>query len=153
MKRWKSSEKRSMTRKPLRVIFDTNVWISFLIGKRLAIIKDFIVDGRIRIITTEQLLTEIRTVTHRKKLKKYFPQKSVFDLIDLLEIIAEKVDITPTHFLSRDPKDDFLFDLIDSSDAEFLVTGDKDLLEHHSFRSAKIVSPAAFERHLKSYEY
>jgi hypothetical protein len=27
------------------------------------------------------------------------------------------------------------------------------LLEHHSFRSAKIVSPAAFERLLKSNEY
>jgi hypothetical protein len=54
-----------MTRKTPKVIFDTNVWISFLICKRLSIIKEYISNGSITIITTEQLLTEIRTVTSR----------------------------------------------------------------------------------------
>ena len=92
-------------------------------------------------------------VTARKKLKKYFSPKSVFDLIELLEIVAEKVEITPNHFISRDPKDNFLFDLIDSSNADFLVSGDKDLLEQDSFKTAKIVTPAEFEDFLKSSEY
>ena len=67
-----------------------NVWISFLIGKRLATIK-------------------------------------------------------PTHFINRDPKDNFLLDLIDFSEADYLVTGDKDLLAHNPFKTAQILTPADFE--------
>ena len=55
----------------IRVIFDTNVWISFLIGKRLSFIKKHIVSGEITIIVTENLLREIKEVTAREKLKKY----------------------------------------------------------------------------------
>ncbi len=57
-----------------KVIFDTNVWISFLIGKRMATLKDYIIDGRIQIIITKQLLTGISLVTSRERLKKYFPE-------------------------------------------------------------------------------
>jgi hypothetical protein len=56
-----------MTNKSVKVIFDTNVWISFLIGKRLANIKQQITEGGITLITTEQLLLEIKLVTSREK--------------------------------------------------------------------------------------
>lgn len=59
-----------MTNKKIKVIFDTNVWISFLIGKRLSTIKQHIVGGNITIVVTGQLLTELKTVTSRDKLKK-----------------------------------------------------------------------------------
>lgn len=134
-----------MASKSLKVIFDTNVWISFLIGKRLSKIKKHLIDGQITIVTTDQLILEIRLVTAREKLKKYFPKESVEELIDLLETIALKIPIQPIHFLSRDPKDNFLLDLIDFSNADFLVTGDKDLLEFNPFKSAKIITPTEFE--------
>jgi uncharacterized protein len=134
-----------MKAKNIKVIFDTNVWISFLIGKRLAFIKNYISSGHITIVTTEQLLTEIKDVTSRERLKKYFPQQSVDELIELLETIAEKVEIKPTHFINRDPKDNFLLDLIDFSKANYLVTGDKDLLAHNPFKSATILTPINFE--------
>ncbi|MFO7825394.1 MAG: putative toxin-antitoxin system toxin component, PIN family [Cyclobacterium sp.] len=139
-----------MQNKSIKVIFDTKVWISFLIGKRLAKIRHHIADGSLIIITTEQLLIEIKTVTRREKLKKYFPKGRVEELIELLETIAEKVAIHPTHFISRDPKDNFLLDLIDYSKADFLITGDKDLLEQHPFKTAKIVTPDEFEKQLQN---
>jgi len=135
-----------MPSKSVKVFFDTNGWIRFLIGKRLLKIKQHICDRSITIVTTEQLLTEIKIVTSREKLKKYFPKESVRELIDLLEVISEKIVIQPTHFLSRDPKDNFLLDLIDFSKADYLVTGDKDLLEHTPFKTAKILTPAEFEK-------
>ena len=138
-----------MPKKSVKVIFDTNVWISFLIGKRLTKIKQYISDRSISIVTTEQLLTEIKIVTSRKKLKKYFSKESVMELLELLETIAEKVDIEPTHFINRDPKDNFLLDLIDFSKADYLVTGDKDLLEHNPFKTAQILTPAEFEMQLE----
>jgi putative PIN family toxin of toxin-antitoxin system len=137
-----------MTSKSVKVIFDTNIWISFLIGKRLAKIKQHISDGSISIITTGQLLTEIKTVTGREKLRKYFPKESVKELIELLETIAEKVEIMPTHFINRDPKDNFLLDLIEFSKADYLVTGDKDLLELRPFKTAQILTPTEFEKQL-----
>jgi hypothetical protein len=51
--------------------------------------------------------------------------------------------------LSRDPKDNFLLDLIEFSEADFLVTGDKDLLELNPFKTAKILTPTEFEEFLK----
>ncbi len=139
-----------MRSKSIKVIFDTNdVWISFLIGKCLAKLKKLLAGERIVLITTEQLLTEIKLVTSREKLKKYFPKDSVRELIALLETIAEKLAIQPTHFLNRDPKDNFLLDLIDYAKADYLVTGDKDLLAHDPFKTARILTPAAFEKALE----
>jgi uncharacterized protein len=65
--------KKCMTSKIVKVVFDTNVWISFLIGKQLSILRKHISDGRIKIIITPQLVTEIRKVTSREKLKKHGP--------------------------------------------------------------------------------
>lgn len=64
-----------MTSTSVKVIFDTNVWISFLIGKRLSKIKKQISEGSITIITTEQLLIEIKVVTGREKLKKILSKR------------------------------------------------------------------------------
>lgn len=75
----KALDKKFMKNKTVKVIFDTNVWINFLIGKRLAKIKQYISEGSILIVTTEQLLSEIQIVTSRDKLKKYFPKESVKD--------------------------------------------------------------------------
>lgn len=138
-----------MTAKNIKIIFDTNVRISFLIGKRLSFLSEYISSGEITIVVTEQLLKEIKEVTGRDKLKKYFPQNKVTGLIELLETISEKVEIKPTHFTNRDPKDNFLLDLIDFSKADYLVTGDKDLLEHNLFKTATILTPANFEKILK----
>lgn len=138
-----------MKAKNSKVIFDTNVWVSFLIGKRLSFIKKYISNGEITIVITEQLLIEIKEVTNREKLRKYFPRDSVDELIELLETIAEKVEIKPKHFINRDPKDNFLLDLIDLSRADYLVSGDKDLLEHNPFKTAAILTPANFEKVFK----
>ncbi len=89
-------------------------------------------------------------VTNREKLKKYFPEESVKELIELLETIAKKIEIKPAHFINRDPKDNFLLDLIDFSKADYLVTGDKDLLTHNPFKTAKILTPTEFEREIKN---
>lgn len=90
-------------------------------------------------------------MTGRKKLRKYFAPQSVDELMELLELIAEKVHIpTPVHTICRDPKDNFLLDLIDFSQADFLVTGDADLLALNPFKTARILSPSEFEELLET---
>ncbi|MBK9332385.1 MAG: putative toxin-antitoxin system toxin component, PIN family [Ignavibacteria bacterium] len=139
-----------MKEKNFRVIFDTNVWISFLIGKSLSIVKKFIFENKITIIVSQQLIDELTEVTGRKKIRKYFPNESVLELIDLLETIAEIFVVKPTHFICRDQKDNFLLDLIEFSKADYLVTGDKDLLELTPFQTATILTPNNFDKEMFS---
>jgi len=103
---------------------------------------------QIIIVITDQLIEEIKEVTSRESLRKYFPYSKVLELIRLLEIIAEKYPITPQHFINRDPKDNFLLDLIAVSKADYLVTGDKDLLTLHPFETTAILTPTDFEKML-----
>ncbi len=116
-----------------------------MIGKRLKSITSLIANGNIHLILSDQLLTEIKLVTSRPKLQKYFPQNAVVELLDLLDTIGTRYNATPTHTLERDLKDSFLLDLIDASNAHYLITGDNDLLELGKFKTAKIISPKEFE--------
>ena len=71
-----------------RVVIDTNVMISFLIGKRLRKLKDKLSDSSIRLILTEQLISELKMVTCRPKFKKYFEKQDVSEFIGLVSIIG-----------------------------------------------------------------
>jgi uncharacterized protein len=137
------------SRKSVKVIFDTNIWISFLIGKQLQSIKDHIANNEIIIVLSDQLLHEITIVTQRPKLHRYFPQQRVDELLDFLRIAGHVFNVTATHQLLRDAKDNFLLDLIDVSKADFLVTGDKDVLELGIFKTAKILTPSEFEKEIR----
>jgi len=78
-----------MSQKRNKVIIDTNVWISFLIGRRLHTLQALISERKITIVLSEQLLEELLLVTQRPKLAKYFPQEKVHELISLLRTIGE----------------------------------------------------------------
>lgn len=135
--------------KPSKVIIDTNLWISFLIGKELQNLKDLIVTEKIQLITTEQLISELRIVVNRPKLQKYFDKEKVSELVSLLNIISEKVKIKKIEKICRDPKDDFLIALAKQSKATYLVTGDKDLLEINIIGRTKILTVKQFREIIK----
>jgi hypothetical protein len=133
-----------MTSKKLRVVFDTNVLIAFLIGKRLGALKTHLANGLVVIVVSDRLLEELLLVTTRPKLRKYFPNEAVAELITLLDVTAEKVNAPAKHALCRDAKDNFLLDLIEHAKVDYLVTGDQDLLMLHPFGSTQIVTPTFF---------
>ncbi len=128
-----------------RIVVDTNVLISFLIGKRLRKLKDKLIDSTIKLILTDQLIKEIRIVTARPKFRKYFNKQDVNDFIDLISIIGLTFEIQYIPDICRDPKDNFLLGLCDIGTADFLVTGDKDLLELLEYKGTKIISPSELE--------
>ena len=43
--------------KPSKVIIDTNLWVSFLIGKELHQLKDFIVNERIQLVKLRESIS------------------------------------------------------------------------------------------------
>ncbi len=47
-------------------------------------------------------------------------------------------------FVCRDPKDNMILELAVAGNADFIVTGDQDLLTLNPFRKIKIVNPVNF---------
>ena len=126
---------------PSRVIIDTNLWVSFLIGKELHQLKDLIVNEQIQLVISDQLLEELILVTSRKKLKKYFDQEKVTELITL---VSKKVKIKKIDKVCRDPKDDFLLALSKKAKVDFLITGDKVLLDLKIYGHTQILTVKKF---------
>ena len=50
----------------------------------------------------------------------------------------------------RDPKDDFLLNLATDGRADFLITGDKDLLVLGQYEATKILTLNEFLRHIQN---
>jgi uncharacterized protein len=132
------------SQKASKVIIDTNLWISFLIGRQLKNLKDLIVTKRIKLVTTDQLMNELKIVSARPKFIKYFDQGKVVELISLLNIVSEKVKINAIEKICRDPKDDFLLALAKESKANHLVTSDSDLLAIKIYGRTEILTVTDF---------
>jgi len=128
----------------LLVIIDTNLWISFLIGKQLGGLKELIVESKIKPVFSEQIFNEIQIVSERPKLQKYFPANKVRELIHFLKAVGVVIEIQSTVTACRDQKDNFLLALAKDSNADFLITGDQDLLMLENFEGTAIVTYQTF---------
>jgi putative PIN family toxin of toxin-antitoxin system len=130
----------------IRVVIDTNVLISFLIGKRLKKLKDKLSDSSIKLIITEQLIQELKLVSSRPKFRKYFDKRDVNEFVDLLSIIGLTYNTEDIPNICRDSKDNFLLSLCHAGNSDYLVTGDKDLLDLSKYKNTKIISAREFEK-------
>lgn len=83
-------------------------------------------------------------VSTRTKFKRYFSAKDLQDLITNIKTHGEFVLVTSTVTICRDPKHNFLLSLAKDGKANFLITGDKDLLEIRMFGKIKILTATEF---------
>ncbi|MCD6185324.1 MAG: putative toxin-antitoxin system toxin component, PIN family [Deltaproteobacteria bacterium] len=134
-----------MQKDNIRVVIDTNIYIGFLIGKTLSGLAEAIINDKIKILFSEELFDELLEVLQRPKFKKYFSQKDITELISLLHFKTEQIKITKHFRDCRDPKDNFLLDLCISGNADYLITGDDDLLVLNPFRGVKIINYRLFQ--------
>jgi len=130
---------------PLRVVIDTNIWISFLIGKSIRGLSEAIISGQVIVLFSDDLFGELIEVLKRPKFKKYFSETAIEDLVTLLYEKADLIEITHHFEDCRDAKDNFLLDLAVSGRANFLVTGDADLLILNPFQGVEIISYQHFQ--------
>lgn len=111
-----------------RIILDTNLWISFLITSKYDQLDSLLFDQKCQLLFSQELLHEFVTVSRRPKLRKYFKSEALSELLELIEEYAEFVEVKSEVALCRDPKDNFLLSLGKDGAADYLITGDKDLL-------------------------
>ena len=127
-----------------RIILDTNLWISFLITKNFSKLDDLIFTKNCKLIFSKELLDEFIEVTRRPKFRRYFSQTDVEDLLDTIDEFADFVTVSSSVNLCRDVKDNFLLSLSLDGNADFLITGDSDLLEIKKFNQTRILTIADF---------
>ena len=127
----------------MRMVLDTNILISALIRPKSEArqIYEAAKSGRIALVTCDAQFEEFRRVTRYPKVQRYIsPAEAGTMLNELRElglyyVINEQVEVSP------DPADNYLFALAQASEADYLVTGDKnDVLALGKHGKTQIVS-------------
>lgn len=133
-------------RKSKSVIIDTNLWISYLISDRFKFLDDLIEGEKIKLCFSEELIEEFIAVTQRPGFKKYFSLKDVKKMLTVFDTYGALIDVTSDVHECRDEKDNFLLNLAIDSKADYLVTGDADLLSIEKVRGTKILTIKEFRK-------
>ena len=142
--------KNSMLNSPIRIIVDTNLWISFLIGRHLHVLLDILDNPLFELITTERLRQEILTVARRPKFQQYFGEQQIQELEHWLTYKATEIEIGEIQVHCRDPKDDYLLQLAIDAKAIYLVSGDDDLLSIGEIQGCRIMTIEQFQAEIAS---
>ena len=89
-------------------------------------------------------MEEFISVVQRPKFNKYFIKKDIEYLLDTFDTYGKIIKIKSDIKECRDTKDNFLLNLAVDGKADYLITGDKDLLVMQNIQNTIIISIAEF---------
>ena len=128
-----------------RFVVDTNVLISHLLmpdstpGKAL---KRALHMGEL--LVSDDTLTELAEVINRPKFDKYLSSQDRRKFFEILAPLCIRVEIIQPIQACRDPNDDKFLEVAINGSADFILSGDSDLLALHPFHDIPILSPSQF---------
>lgn len=128
----------------LTLIIDTNLWISFIISNKLNLLDPLLFSGKARLLFSTELIKEISLTITKPKLKKYFSSNPLEEMLTTLDPFIDLIKVNSSVLVCRDPKDNFLLSLAKDGNADYLLTGDKDLLDIKKFEKTKIITITQF---------
>ncbi|MGV7928730.1 MAG: putative toxin-antitoxin system toxin component, PIN family [Spirochaetota bacterium] len=125
-------------------VFDSNIYISaILFGGRPRRLLDLAIRGKLRVFISPAIVSEIEEVLTGKKFG--FAPEVVRSVIEEIGNITTMVVPEKRHsVVSRDSDDNIIIDCAVQAGAEYIVTGDNDLLALGSFGRVAIVGPLDF---------
>ena len=132
----------------LRIVPDTNILISAFIveGNEYRLIEKCF-KREILLITSADVIDEFKEVALRPKFG--FTEEEVDDfvnaLIEAAEVVMPKEKVSG---VCRDPDDDKLLEAALEGNADYIISGDKDMLVLKRFRNIKVVTAAKFLRNI-----
>lgn len=128
-----------------RFVIDTNIFISFLLLKNSKPGQAYIKaeqDGIV--LMSNNLIGELSDVLTRSKFDKYVSRKTRNDF--LISLMYKCLWIHPEEkiMVCRDFKDNMILELAVCGKADYIISGDKDLLVLKKFRETLILTPDEF---------
>lgn len=134
-------------RKRATLVVDVNVLVSMLINQDAAGIKGLLNKNVFRVVVSPLLLAELEDVLLRPQFRKYFTvaeaERAVLRIKNRSKLVETAFQVRP---ICRDPKDDYLLALAKKGNADFLITGDDDLLMMKLYGKTRILKPSAFRK-------
>jgi uncharacterized protein len=127
------------------VVFDTNIYLSAIITEGMCSkILRRARAGDFELISCAVILKELRSILSNKfELSK---EDIVIAKGPIIEAITEIIKPTMNiRNICRDPDDDNIIACAMAAKADYLVTGDKDLLVLETYSNIKIINPRDFE--------
>jgi len=128
----------------MKVIFDTNIWISYAIGNSLDNLSQILKRTDVELFVCDELLTEFQNVVQYPKLAKILKPDRIFETFELMNAVAVFIDIEKRTADFKDAKDNYLLDMCNTIQADYLVTGDKPLLALGRTNDTRIITYRAF---------
>ncbi|MBV6641718.1 MAG: putative toxin-antitoxin system toxin component, PIN family [Cyclobacteriaceae bacterium] len=122
-----------------RIVIDTNFWISYLLTNSFTFLDSIFDHPNFIILYDENLLKEISHVALRPKFNGVIKSKDLLKLIDSIEGLGEYIESKSSIEESRDIKDNYLLSLSVDGKANYLISGDNDLLELKTISKTKII--------------
>lgn len=131
-----------MAKKPPRVVLDTNILVSALIyGGKPEQIYDLALDKQLTAVISPILLSELTEIL----IKKF---KFELSRIEQLEKITKNnfTVVNPSKIITlvKDDDDNRVLEAALEGGCDYIVTGDRDLLDLKMFKNIKIVPPEVF---------
>ena len=127
----------------MRVVVDTNILVSAVLGGALKVIIDAWKAQKFTLIVSEPIVHEYLDVLNRPKFK--LTQEEISATTDFLLTLAEFV--TPLETVSAivaDPTDNKFLDAALAANVDYLVSGDAHILDLESFRGIPILTARKF---------
>lgn len=125
----------------MNVILDTNIWVSFLFGKHLHTVADLFSNENIHVYVSQQLIAELTSVLARSKIRQHISDQSIEAMWSLMREKCLPVEDYPSaDSIVRDAKDIYLLAMAQAIPADYIVTGDKDLLVLGKYNGTTILS-------------
>ena len=132
-------------------VVDTNVWISAVLeGKTAAKIVELLTDKTFQLIISDKLFEELIFTVRRAKLNTALNDFDREVFISLIKANARFIKPSLKLNICRDSEDDKLLECAVEVKADFVVTGDSDLLTLNPFRGIEIIKPAEFLKRLNN---
>ena len=127
---------------PVKAVLDTNILISALVyGGKPKQILELTLSQRIKAFISNPILSEFVDVLLRKF---HYSESQVYVLERKIKESFRVVYPTLSVSILEDEPDNRVLEAALTAGADFIVTGDKELLNLNSFRSIKILSAADF---------
>lgn len=143
---------------PLRVVVDTNVLISGLFGIKnspSSQILNAVRSQKIILVSSPLILEEVQDVINREKVVK-LTKMNPAERVDFMDKLIERSDVTAgiqlPQMVSRDIKDDKFLACAVEAKADYIVSGDEDLLDLKEYERIKIITPREFLEILKTFK-
>ena len=86
----------------MRLILDTNLWISFLISSKYERLDELLFNQDCKLLFSQELLEEFVAVVRRPKLRKYISRDELEDLLDTIDEVAHFINVTSVISVCRE---------------------------------------------------